>query len=185
VRQTQSSEPSASSAPPFATPPPPSGEGVPASHYHASALSSSAPGSYLQKLEQWLQLYLVGKAPPLPPQGREWTLKAAPWVMLFLLLVALPRLLMILGLGAALVPFGTPYAHGLGYLISLVFGLLLVALRGLSLPGLFNRTANGWRLAYYSMLASAASSVLHFNPPGVLFSLLALYLLFQVRNDYR
>lgn len=115
----------------------------------------------------------------------EGVVKAAPWVMVVLLIKAVTGALAHLGLGAFWFPFGWEYGHGLGYVISLAFALLLVALRGLSLPGLFNRTATGWQLAYYSLLVSALSSVVHFNPPALLLSAAGLYLLFQVRSYYR
>lgn len=75
-----------------------------------------------------------------------------------------------------------------GFFGAMFFALLslaLAAFRALSLPGLFNRTATGWRLAYYAMLIGALSGLLHFNLPALVLNGAFLYLLFQVRNYYR
>jgi hypothetical protein len=154
--------------------PPPVAEAYAPPQYTPSAVSRPAPGSYLQRAEQWLQLQLVEKAPPLPPEGQEWVVKAAPWAFLVLLALMLPGLLGSLFSGGV-------FGHGLRFLI----GLFLLVLRALALPGLFNRTLSGWRLAYYATLVSAASSVIHFSPFALLLHAMILYLLFQARNLYR
>jgi hypothetical protein len=60
----------------------------------------------------------VQKAPFQIPQGaREWIVKYGPWITVVLLVLSLPPLLVVPGVGTALVPFGgVGYAAGCGYM---------------------------------------------------------------------
>ncbi len=59
----------------------------------------------------FLDFYLVRKAPfQLPDNVREWIVKFGPWIALVLLVLSLPPLLFVLGIGTVLMPFG-----GYGY----------------------------------------------------------------------
>jgi hypothetical protein len=83
------------------------------------------------------------------------------------------------------VPFGgIGYASGFGMLtigVIVEIGLMIAAL-----PGLFARKMAGWRLLFYSQLVSIAISMLSGNIiGGLLFGLIGLYILFQVRMLYR
>jgi len=172
-------QPSQATANPPAYEPTPSYSSAPLQAAPASA------GSYLQRLEQWLNVYLIEKAPPLQPNWKDGVVKVAPWVTLVSVVVSLPFLLAGLGLGMVPVITGIFGDSSLGYALSTLLLLGVVVLRGLSLPGLFNRTSTGWRLAYYATLVNAAYSLLHFRGFGLLLNGLSLYLLFQVRSYYR
>ncbi len=134
----------------------------------------------------FLDLYLVKKAPfQIPDAGREWIVKFGPWITLVLLILTLPLLLVALGIGAIFMPFGgIGYATGFGFLTLFVIaeiGLMIAAL-----PGLFNRTMAGWRLLFYAQLVSIVHSLLSGSVVGgLLFGVIALYVLFQVRPLYR
>ena len=133
----------------------------------------------------FLDFYLVGKAPfQIPDGGREWIVKFGPWITVVLLILTLPILLFALGLGAIFIPFGgIAYASGFGVLtifIVVELGLMIAAL-----PGLFARKMAGWRLLFYSQLVSIMYNVLSGNVVGgLLFGLIGLYILFQVRTLY-
>jgi hypothetical protein len=146
----------------------------------------TTPASEAPKdLEGFLDFYLVKKAPfQIPDGGREMIVKFGPWISLVLLILTLPLLLFALGIGTILIPFGgLGYATGFGVLTIFVIaevGLLIAAL-----PGLFNRKMSGWRLLFYSQLVSVVYNVLSGNIiGGLLFGLIALYILFQVRPLY-
>lgn len=134
----------------------------------------------------FLDFYLVQKAPfQIPDAGREWIVKFGPWISLVLLILSLPPLLFVLGIGTFLIPFaGVGYARGFGF-----FTLLLIVEIGLlvaALPGLFDRKMTGWNLLFYSQLVSIAVSLLTGSiVGGLLFGLISLYILFQVRPLYR
>lgn len=134
----------------------------------------------------FLDFYLVKQAPfQIPDGGREWIVKFGPWITVVLLILTLPILLVAFGLGAIFIPFGgVAYASGFGFLtlfIVVQLGMMIAAL-----PGLFARKMAGWRLLFYSQLISIVYNVLSGNIiSGLLFGLIALYILFQVRLLYQ
>jgi len=134
----------------------------------------------------FLDFYLVKKAPfQIPPQGREAIVKFGPWIAIVLLILLLPPVLFVLGVGSLFVPFGgVGYATGWGLAIVVLIvqvGLLLAAL-----PGLFARKMSAWTLIFYSQLLGILHSLLIGSIVGGLIGgLIGLYLLFQVRPLYR
>ena len=134
----------------------------------------------------FLDYYLVKKAPfQIPDGGREAIVKFGPWVVVVLLVITLPALLLVLGIGTALVPFaGVGYATGFGVA---ALGLIIqVALEVMALPGLFARKLSGWRLMFYAALVGIVTSLLSGSIVGaILGGLIGLYILFQVRGLYR
>jgi len=134
----------------------------------------------------FLDFYLVKKAPfQIPDAGREWIVKFGPWITVVLLILTLPLLLFALGIGTIFMPFGgVGYASGFGLLTLFVIaeiGLMIAAL-----PGLFARKMAGWRLLFYSQLVSIVYNLLSGAIiGGLLFGLIGLYILFQVRPLYR
>jgi len=134
----------------------------------------------------FLDFYLVKKAPfQLPDAAKEFIVKFGPWITIVLLFLTLPLLLMALGIGAFLMPFGgLGYATGFGFLS--LFVLAEIALMVAALPGLFARKMAGWRLLFYSQVISIVYSLLSGSVVGgIIFGLIALYILFQVRPLYQ
>ena len=146
-----------------------------------SGASNEAP----KDLIGFLDFYLVKKAPfQIPDGAKEAIVKYGPWIAVVLIVLAVPPILMLLGLGALLVPFGgASYAAGFTY-----FTLLLIVEIGLAiaaLPGLFARKMSGWRFLFYSRIIAIVSSLLAgLLVSAVIGGLLSLYILFQVRPLY-
>ena len=134
----------------------------------------------------FLDFYLVQKAPfQIPESGKEWIVKYGPWITVVLLVLALPPLLLVLGIGAALVPFaGVGYATGFTYLTIVLMaelGLMVAAL-----PGLFARKMSGWRLLFYAQILGFVFSLLSGSIIGAILGVvIGMYLLFQVRALYK
>jgi len=134
----------------------------------------------------FLDFYLVQKAPfQIPAEGKEWIVKYGPWIMVVLMVLSLPALLFLLGIGTFLVPFGgVGYATGFGSA-----AVLLIVQLGLSvaaLPGLFARKMSGWNLLFYARIVSFVASLLMGAIIGALLgALISLYILFQVRSLYK
>lgn len=129
--------------------------------------------------------YLVKKAPfQLPAEVKEFLVKFGPWIALVLLLLSLPGLLLMLGVGTAFMPFGgAAYMIGFSYLTIVLLAQLV--LLGLALPGLFKRKMSAWRLIFYSQLVGIAFSLLSGSILGALIGgLIGLYILFQIRPLY-
>ena len=143
----------------------------------------------LVQLENLLDEYLVKIAPFTLPDGwRETIVKFAPWLTLILMLVALPALLAIFGLGAIFAPFSYlgGIQTGLNYTVGLIVAAVAVILNALAIPGLFKRTRQGWMFLFYATLVGVVENVIHFNIGNlILGSLLSLYILFQVKGYYK
>ena len=147
---------------------------------------NAPPTTAPKDLIGFLDYYLVKQAPFQVPDGaREMIVKLGPWITLVLMILTLPILLFALGLGAIFVPFGgIAYASGFGLLT--IFVIVEIGLMIAALPGLFARKMAGWRLLFYSQLVSIVYNVLSGNiVGGLLFGLIALYILFQVRTLYQ
>jgi hypothetical protein len=92
----------------------------------------------------FLNYYLVTKAPvQIPGNVKEWLVQYGPWITIVVLVLTLPALLFVLGLGSVLVPFaGIGYATGFGFV---AIGLVVeIGLTLMALPGLFARKMSGW-----------------------------------------
>lgn len=154
-----------------------------------AASTSNDLKSSLGKLEDTLNEYLVKKSPvTLPTNIKEVIVKFAPWVTLVLLVMTLPILLAVFGLGAILTPlsFLGGVNAGVNYMITMVVSAVTVVLEGLAIPGLFKKSKGGWNLVFYASLVGVVQNVLTFNVGGlVIGSLLGLYFLFQVREYYK
>ncbi|MFA6521327.1 MAG: chromate transporter [Candidatus Gracilibacteria bacterium] len=159
---------------------------------------SSGAKNPIQKLEDFLALYLVKKAPyTIPAHAREKIVAAAPWIDLFLIVISIPLLLVLLGLNFAFFSFpwgmmGSPMmgAHmyggvysGWGIVNIVLFAVL--ALEILAMPGLFKRKKISWKLLMYASLITVVENILFFSIGGIVGGIIGLYLLFQVKEYYK
>lgn len=134
----------------------------------------------------FLDFYLVQKAPfQFPDNVREFIVKYGPWIMVVLMVLSLPAILFVLGLGTFAVPFGgVGYATGFG--IAAIGMIATFVLNVLALPGLFARKMQGWTFLFYGELVSIASSLLQGAViSAIIGGLIGLYILFQVRTLYK
>lgn len=144
--------------------------------------------SYLKKLEDLLSEYLVKKAPALPANIKEAIVKFAPWATLVILILTLPLVLAVFGLGAILAPlsFLGGVTAGTNYILTLVFSGISLVLEAMAIPGLFKRAKSAWNLVFYAALLGGIQNIVSFNLGGLLIgTLLSLYILFQVREYYK
>ncbi|MFA9288938.1 MAG: hypothetical protein ACEQSA_03600 [Weeksellaceae bacterium] len=142
----------------------------------------------LTTLDKTLTEYLVDKAPALPTNIKELIVKLTPWLTLIFLILALPALLFLFGLGSFLTPlaFLGGAGEGTAYIITMVFSLIVVILEAMAIPGLFNRTRTGWMYLFYATLIGGVQNIVTFNIGGLIIgTLLSLYLLYQVKTYYK
>ena len=147
--------------------------------------------STLATLEETLDLYFGQKAPAMPPNVKELVVRFAPWVTLVLLIITLPAVLIALGLGALAAPLsfligpGYGVAYGVTYTVAMLIIGISVVLEAMSLPGLFKRTRQGWRFAYYAVLVNVVGSLIGFNfVSAIISAVVGFYILFQIRPLY-
>jgi hypothetical protein len=145
---------------------------------------------FLSQLEEFFNTYLHKKAPfHLPPTAREWIVKYGPWITLVLMVLALPVILAILGLGsifgAGLVMTGYGSYH-YTYLLSGIFALVSFVMEALALPGLFARSLKGWQMVYYAVLVGAIGQLVGGNIIGMIIDvIISMYFLFEIREYYK
>jgi len=148
----------------------------------AGQTSEQAP----KDLIGFLDFYLVKKAPiQLPDNAKEWIVQYGPWITIVILVLTLPLLLAVLGIGTVLMPFaGIGYATGFGFV---AIGVIIeIALTVMALPGLFARKMSGWTLLFYARLVSLVANLLSGAVVSALVvALISLYVLFQVRPLYK
>lgn len=144
----------------------------------------------MAQLESVLEEYLVKKAPfQIPDNGKEAIVKFLPWIIVVLMVLALPAIFALIGLSAFLTPFammGGGVAYGITNIIFGVLTLVAVVLEAVAIPGLFAKQEKGWRFLFYSNLVSVLAGVFGGSPiSAIIFSVLSFYILFQIKEKYR
>lgn len=141
---------------------------------------------YTDALDKMLSLYLVKQAPVLPKNIKDILVKLAPYFAILAVIFGLPAILAVLGLGAVLTPMawvaGTRTSF---YWLFWAVGLVQIVIAGMSIKPLFARAGHGWRLMYYSQLLSIVTSLGSYNLGNLVFTVLSLYLLYQVKSSYK
>jgi len=141
---------------------------------------------FLKKLDDFFSDLFVKKAPGLPGKTKKLIVKITPWLALVLGIIALPGILAGFGFGAITSPF---WAFGgmrsLKMIVFLLVALVQVSVQLLAVPHLFKVAKRGWQLLYYSTLLEIVSSVLYLSGFGVIFSGVALYILYQIKGEYK
>ncbi len=145
--------------------------------------------SKLDDLEKTIEEYMVVKAPfAIPENIKELIVKFGPWITVIMMIMLAPILLGALGLSAFIMPLS--YLGGVGYglnnTISLVLSVVIVVMDGMALPGLFNRTKQGWKMMFYVSLVSIVQSLFTGGIVSMLVStIISWYVIFQVKSYYK
>lgn len=142
----------------------------------------------MEKLNDLCQMYLVTKAPYTIPAGaRETIVKIAPWATLIGLVLTLPLVLAVLGIGAFFLPFammGGYHAFGT-YTLAMILLAVTIVMEGMAVSGLFKRQMGAWKLMYYVVLIHAVADILRGDLFSALLSVVSLYILFQIKPLYK
>lgn len=147
----------------------------------------------LGQLEETLEVYLVKKTPfSIPENWKEIIVQFAPYLTILGIIVSVPAVLAVLGLGALVSPFtaflGPRYAfsYGFNYILSMIVLGVVIVLEILAVPGLFKREQKAWRFLFYASLVGIVSGVLGGGFISALISaLISWYVLFQVKEYYK
>ncbi|MDH7475932.1 MAG: chromate transporter [Microgenomates group bacterium] len=149
--------------------------------------------SSLKSLEETLNLYFGKKAPALPTNIKELIVNLAPYLAILGVILSIPAILAILGIGAAFAPWGMMGGWatgrifwGTGYYINMAFLIVIVILQALSISGLMKRTKAGWNYMFYASLVGVLQNLILFNLGGLIIGgAISFYCLFQVREYYK
>jgi Na+/melibiose symporter-like transporter len=140
--------------------------------------------NFLKRLDALFTDLFLKKAPPLPKNIQEGLVKILPWLVLIFSLLALPGIIAGLGLSTT-VPFWV--LNGTRH-INLLFGFLIsfiqVAVGLLAVPHLLQKAKKGWILLYYALLLSLLSSAFYFSGIGIIMTIVFLYFLYQLKENY-
>lgn len=143
---------------------------------------------YITKLQDFLDLYFGKKAPQLPVNVKEAIVKYSPYLALILVVIAVPGLLLALGLTALATPFAAMggFSYGTAFTLSALVLLVSLGLEVAAIPGLFKRSQSAWSLMFYSSLINAVYQLVTLNLVGlVIGSAISFYFLFQIRSYYK
>lgn len=144
------------------------------------------------QLEETLETYLVDKAPfSIPDNIKELIVKLAPYLVILRIIVSVPAILTVFGLGMIFSPFspmmGVRWGVYFGFnytLAMLILGVSLV-IEALAVSYLFKRQEKGWRLMFYASLIYFVSDLINGGLFGALIgALIFWYILFQVKEKY-
>lgn len=144
--------------------------------------------SYLNQLENFLDLYLVKKAPPLPVGVKDFIVTVMPYLTVVFLILALPLILGLIGISALTLPFAAVAGIGTGfsYIAGVIVAIITLVLEIMALPGLFKRQQKSWTLLYYVALIGGVNSILSLNLWGLVIGTgISLYILFQIKSYYK
>jgi hypothetical protein len=129
---------------------------------------------------------LFAKAPNLPASLKRVLVALAPWLNLIALLVTLPAILVLIGLGGVSMPFMAMGGYATMYGIGLVFTIGLAILHLLAAKPLFSRSMAGWTYLFYAVLWSGLHNLVRYDFVGfVIGTGIGLYVMFQIRSSYR
>jgi hypothetical protein len=147
----------------------------------------------LSQLEDTLEVYLVKKAPfSIPENWKELIVQFAPYLTILGIVVSVPAVFAVLGLGALVSPFtaflGPRYAlsYSFNYILSMVALVVVIVLAAMAVPGLFKRQEKAWRFLFYASLVNVVSGFFGGDWVGMIIgTLISWYVLFQVREYYK
>lgn len=147
---------------------------------------------WLGKIDAFFEEYLVKKTPvTIPDKWKEILVKVYPYLNVLFIILAVPAILMMLGVGAFLGTVGmvaNASVNGLSSamgIVSIVLSVVALVLQILAAKGLFARKAAAWRLMFYAQLVGIVQTVLYGQIVGALLGIvIGMYLLYQVKEKY-
>ncbi len=140
------------------------------------------------QIESTLELYFGQKAPAMPVNIKEALVKYSPYITLIVMILALPVILAIFGLGAMMSPFAYlgSYRAGINFSLTSIFALAVIIMQGLALPALFKRQISGWKFMYYAALIQVVENLINFDLGSLIISgAISFYILFQIKSYYK
>lgn len=145
-------------------------------------MAASNANSIISTVEQWFK-----KLPNLPKNIQEFIVMVAPWAALIFGILGVIGGISALGLFSAYSPIVmgmTYYNSGVG-MVSLLLGLASSVLLLMAFPGLNKKKMGGWNWLFWSEVVSVISAIVIFSVGGIVFSLVGLYLVFQIKSYYK
>lgn len=146
-------------------------------------MAKSSVTNITDTVEEWFM-----KLPALPKEARDVIVKITPWLALIFGILGVLGSVAAFGIVTVFSPLavmgGGIQAAGTG-IIAAILGLVSSALLLAAFPGTRKLKLSGWNFLFYSEAVSLLSAVLAISLSGILFSLIGLYLVFQIKSHYK
>lgn len=138
--------------------------------------SKSSYTEYLNRVETFLDEYLGEKAPPIPENIQYAIVQFLPWVVILMIIYSASYVMNI---------FRYAVFYSPAVIVVAILTIVIIILRAIAVPQLLKKTEKGWRNMYYSVLVGAVAAL--FGPNFIMdlvLTLIFLYVLFQIKNQY-
>ena len=142
----------------------------------------------LDNIEDFCKLYLDEKVPHIPAEAKAQIVRHLPIAVIIIIVAQLASILSYFQIVTLFTGLGYLYYVSPG-IIGFV-GILLLAvaalLEGVAVPLLFRHKIKGWRYVFYAVLVAGINDIINLNIVNLIFAgLVILYILFQVRDEYK
>lgn len=138
-------------------------------------------------LEEWFL-----KLPPLSKNAKEIIVNITPWIALIFGILGILVTFSGIGLLTAFSPFivfGSGFGRATESIVVVLLGLISSILLLTAFPGTKKRKYQGWKMLFWSEVVSSLSSLISFifsfSLGGIVISLIAFYLIFQIKSYYK
>lgn len=131
---------------------------------------------------------VYAKLPNLPKDARDLIVKITPWVALIFGVLGVLAGIGGLGVFSAFSPMVVAGSGVQALGSGIISAILLLVSSGLLLAAFSGTKAHkmqGWKFLFWSEVVSVVAAVLSISLTGVLFSLIGLYLIFQIKSYYK
>jgi len=147
----------------------------------------------MDQLEKFFdELFLRKISFQLPANVKDVIVKIAPWITLIIIIISIPAVLSLFGLGTLLGGMNpiVPYGFSARYYVGLIVLTVQVILMIMAFSPLKNRELKGWKYIYYSELVSGVYALLTSYSVGsfiwsIIGTAIGLYIIFQVKSYYK
>lgn len=141
---------------------------------------------WMKKMDKFFTDFFTKKLPSLPKKAKDWLVKTIPYLALIFGVLAIPGLLAAAGFGAMTAPFWAFRGiRSLGYTLGFLLSCVQVVMQLMAVSPLFKRAKRGWQLLYYSSLLSIIGSIINTSVAGLVMVGVSLYLLYQIKANYK
>jgi hypothetical protein len=131
-------------------------------------------------LEKELEPIFTKQLPAFPDNIKDLFVKIAP----FLAIIGVVFGVLGVGFTALLSPFAW-FAGSFIYGIGMIFLIVMIALEGMAIPGLFAVKKEGWRYMYYAQFVSVVYSLCMGSwISGIIGAFIGFWILFQIKEKY-
>jgi len=140
---------------------------------------------WLKKIDEFFANLFLKKLPQLSDKTKKNISKFLPWLILISVILSFPGVLMGIGIGSMVSPLIFLAGRGKLHIIRFLVNIAQLVLSALAISYLFKMKEKGWKLLYWTMLISLVNAVLYVSVLGVLFTLVGLYFLYQIKSIYK